>query len=744
MKKNTVFLLLLSFETLHAQQSLNLAFEKALKTAKEIRPSGWNFPDIDPNYHFTTDSVVRHEGRYAGLLYSVAGSAVKEGWNNVNHFLPGDRQGKIIEFKGWLKTDSVTGYAGLWLRLNGAGGAVLGFDNMQKKGLRGTKDWTPVSIRLKLPPQTTGIAFGILLVGKGRVWMDDMQMLINGKDYHQAPHKERPLAARDSAFYKGSGIRLDDPSPQQLQNLEILGHVWGFLKYYHPAPNSGKYNWDFELFRIMPAVLAANDKSALSDTLLKWIRKYGAVPLRKERLSLAAGKVDFSPDFGWMDNDSWFTPALKNELHYILQNRFTGEHYYVDVAPNVGNPVIKNEAPYGRMKYPDTGFRLLCLYRYWNLINYFYPYKNVIGTDWNTVLQDFMPRFISAEDTLSYTLTVWNLINSVHDTHANIWGINTVRDNFVGSYKAPFQVRFAGDTAVVFHIVEAPSVSGMPLKRGDIITAINGQDIRQFIKSKWPYHCASNDRTGLRNIRPFIQSSSFPDVTLTVSRNGREETLNVHYLPDSSFNRRYYEYDDDLDTAYCILNDSIGYLSLGKITKKDVNKAFKLFKNTKGIIIDDRVYPGDFPIYQICWKLYPHPKPAVKFTSADLNMPGRFVFGKPLTFGRENRHYYKGKVAILVNEHTQSSAEYHSMMFGQAPHAKVFGSTTAGADGNVSQFTLPGGITTLFSGIGVFYADGTPTQRIGIRPDVTVKPTVESIREGKDIVMQEALKWIKK
>ena len=55
---------------------------------------------------------------------------------------------------------------------------------------------------------------------------------------------------------------------------------------------------------------------------------------------------------------------------------------------------------------------------------------------------------------------------------------------------------------------------------------------------------------------------------------------------------------------------------------------------------------------------------------------------------------------------------------------------TAGADGNVSQINLPGGIQTYFSGLGIFYPDGTPTQRIGIVPDIEVKPTLAGLRAG--------------
>jgi C-terminal processing protease CtpA/Prc len=82
------------------------------------------------------------------------------------------------------------------------------------------------------------------------------------------------------------------------------------------------------------------------------------------------------------------------------------------------------------------------------------------------------------------------------------------------------------------------------------------------------------------------------------------------------------------------------------------------------------------------------------------------------------------------------------MAFRTAPGSIVIGSTTAGADGNVSQIDLPGGLRTMISGIGVFYPDKRPTQRIGIVPDVEVRPTVAGIRAGRDEVLEEALRRI--
>jgi C-terminal processing protease CtpA/Prc len=96
----------------------------------------------------------------------------------------------------------------------------------------------------------------------------------------------------------------------------------------------------------------------------------------------------------------------------------------------------------------------------------------------------------------------------------------------------------------------------------------------------------------------------------------------------------------------------------------------------------------------------------------------------------------------MVDESSMSQAEYTSVAFRVAHRAIVVGSTTAGADGNVSPFVLPGDLRTMISGIGVFYPNKAPTQGIGIVPNVVVKPTIAGIRAGRDEVLEEGLRQI--
>ncbi len=53
---------------------------------------------------------------------------------------------------------------------------------MGNRPIKGTGDWKRYEIVLDVPGNSINIAFGILLTGKGKVWMDDLQFEVVGKD----------------------------------------------------------------------------------------------------------------------------------------------------------------------------------------------------------------------------------------------------------------------------------------------------------------------------------------------------------------------------------------------------------------------------------------------------------------------------------------------------------------------------------------------------------------------------------
>jgi hypothetical protein len=48
----------------------------------------------------------------------------------------------------------------------------------------------------------------------------------------------------------------------------------------------------------------------------------------------------------------------------------------------------------------------------------------------------------------------------------------------------------------------------------------------------------------------------------------------------------------------------------------------------------------------------------------------------------------------------------------------------------------------MISGLGIFYPDHRPTQRIGIVPDIVVVPTIKGFAAGRDDVVETAIHFI--
>jgi len=77
-----------------------------------------------------------------------------------------------------------------------------------------------------------------------------------------------------------------------------------------------------------------------------------------------------------------------------------------------------------------------------------------------------------------------------------------------------------------------------------------------------------------------------------------------------------------------------------------------------------------------------------------------------------------------------------------ASGTRFVGVPSAGANGDVTTFVLPGGIIGTMTGHDVRHADGRQLQRVGIVPDVRVEPTVAGVRAGKDEVLDAAMRYL--
>ncbi len=713
-------------------QSYNLGFEGMIN--ENGLPEKW-MCTTNKDYSITLDTVIKHSGKASVLIYSSNRNASFE---TLMTTIPANITGKNITLKAFMKLEKVKDVIGLMLRIDGET-EMLQFDNMMQKKIKGTKDWMEYAVTLPLPTDAKQIVIGIILSGKGSVWVDDISLLIDNEDFAKAKTKEVKIYKADTdtiEFKESSKIDIAVVNAQQIENLDKLGRIWGMMKYYHPSIARGEYNWDYELFRIMSDVLKAKTRDDCNNVLLKWVRLFGNLP-QNNNAKVVKKNVKMEADLVWTDNDTIMGRELVVFLDSLENVIKEEEHYYMQFAANIGNPIHKNENSYSAMSYPDAGYRLLSLFRYWNAIQYYFPYKYAIGEDWNVILKEFIPKFIETKSEIDYRLRILELITRIHDSHAIM--SNLRMDTYWGAYYSPYNISCIENKPIVTGYIDFNLARQSKLQIGDIILKINGKSTQEIFSELKSITPASNERTLTRDILGYrLLQSRDSIVSVDFERNGKiinetVKTYPIQVLYDSI-------YKDS--PSYHFISPDISYLNLKTLKPDSVAFIIDLFKNTKWLIIDLREYPLYTPIFTLIRYLLSEPTETVRFSKTSFQKPGDFHCTQSLTFGEKNKKYYKGKIIVLIAETTQSHAEYSTMMLQTIPKTITIGSKTAGADGNISYLNLPGGIRAVYSGIGIYYPDGRETQRVGIIPDIEVKPTIQGIREGRDEILEKAIEVI--
>lgn len=716
----TILLLFLGATSLLSAQTptaFNLDFEEKNENnnlPKQVEVWGTYAAEID------TKTV--YSGKQSLKISSVSGTT-KYGAFTIK--IPAQFKGKTIRVEGFIKTENVSGDAGLFLRLN-RDKAVLKYHDESYLKHQGTHDWKAFTIRQEYLSETNAIYVGGILNGEGTVWFDQLKVTLDGQPIDQVALRELTPIEKDTEFDSGSKFQLENPTVQQIKNLEILGKVWGFVKYHHPKVASGTVHWDYELFRMLPLINEPNFTSLLAQK----INALGSYPITNKKLP-DAEKIKAVPQTAWIRDTALLGDSLSATLVQLQQAKVK-TNYFVSQYPHVGNPKFDNELSYATMDWNDAGYKLLALFRYWNIVNYFSPNKHLVDQPWDTVLPEFIPKVLQTTNELKYKLLMVELIGKLQDSHANAWGFDKTLHEYHGENTVQVELQYIQNQFVVVKSHQKEPL----LQVGDVITKVNGVLVADWVVQKENEYPGSNIPTQFRDRCRNLLRTNLKSLPVTVERNG--SLLELNLPTEATF---YYE---DTTPSSKILQNDIGYLYPGTLKSGEIDAIMEGFLDKKGIVIDFRCYPSDFILFKLGNYLYPKKVDFAKFSECSIEQPGLFVYRKGTPVGKSNAKAYKGKVVVLVNDETQSSAEYHCMALRAAPNVTIIGSTTAGADGNVSKLYLPGGVLTMISGIGVYYPDGTETQRVGIVPDVECKPTIQGIREGKDELLEKAIELIQK
>lgn len=548
----------------------------------------------------------------------------------------------------------------------------------------------------------------------------------------------------DTQFSSGSGIQIDHLTDLQADSLFKLGKVWGYVKYRHPSVIDGSINWDAELFRVMPSLLEAGSAEEANGILFRWL---GGFPFEisepdavsqywMERQKNGGTSLDTS----WIEDAAYLGSDLSGylcRLSQVLVSDRRDSYAYLDGRDGL---ISFDNEQFLTFDPQDDGAKLLSLFRFWNIYEYYSPNQALTIQDWDEVLRQAIPKMPSADTQKEYVLSIAETAALTGDAHISVSDPADTVDTYYGTFFLPCSF-LTIDGKVVVSDATAPD-TGDRLEPGDVIESIDGTTIEERIQTLSRYTpLPETDKFAVALSSSLLRTSGSTS-EVVVTRGSEELTLHVNALQDSFT-------QEDSPRSKLIEDGQIGYISPVMSSEEELIETMNKMEGTKGLIIDLRMYPSNLIRFSLPEYLMTESAEFAQVSFPNPVSPGSFITS-PQSCGTvskrngyaKDRFHYEGKVIILMDETTMSRAEYTVMALRQAPGAVVVGTPSCGADGDVVSVTLPGNVSMNISSRGIYTPEGGQTQRIGLEPDIPCAPTIEGIKEGRDELIEKATEII--
>lgn len=521
------------------------------------------------------------------------------------------------------------------------------------------------------------------------------------------------------------------------QELATVCKIWGFLKYHHPLVAKGKLNWDTEFIKIA----SDNQVNEFNSTMITWIKSLGGL---NKSYFVAINKLNDNESLNWINADTLIDDSLRNILWLVYHHRIHSSAYYVKPFFVNGTVLFKNEKVYEDMDYSNLSMRLLAVSRYWNAINYFYPYLKLMDDDWNSILPQAIDKMKAVSTLEEYINTLRWMVKQTCDGHNLFYALYSFKRD---SLKwAPYTYKiYEGKIWVEGCYVDKSDLYNK-LQVGDEIVGVNNQTATEHI-NYWQFYLNASNTSGLLNHVSYYALCGYDSMlNVKVKRADTFFDVTIKRFKEEQIIKLKQSIKQTKDT----LINTVPYLNLAHVSKKEIRQFLKRHFNANAMIVDLRNYPKADPKVVFAKYLLSERTKFADIRLMDVYNPGRFRRMKKDSsiwdyswIGSRNKNTYKGKVILLVDASTISHAEFTAMAMQVMPQVTVIGSQTGGANGNVTTLELPGNFITTMSGMGVWYPDATQSQRKGIRIDVPVDQMSFKNLTSEDLIFQKALEYAK-
>ena len=376
----------------------------------------------------------------------------------------------------------------------------------------------------------------------------------------------------------------------------------------------------------------------------------------------------------------------------------------------------------------DVDVRLADLVVAWNVFRHFYPYWSETGVDWDERLRPRLEAAYDATTREAHHQALRRLVADARDGHG---GVNDTR---AGGARGVLAVQFGaeGDQIVI-------TASAVPADApvGAAVSAIDGVPAAARLSELSELASGTPQWKRTRALRELASCTRDAVVRLAIADGSGERQASLKCDAAQPAAEKRPEPLTELSTG-------VWYVDLTRARMAQIGPVLQKIASATGVVFDLRGYPTDAGAGILPY-LIDAPESDRWMHVAKLVGP----FGRSAgweSFGwnlRPASPRIAGKVVFLTDRRAISYAESVMGYVADRKLATIVGSTTAGTNGNVASFPVPGGFTVAFTGMRVTGHDAaTPFHLVGVKPDVTASPTIEGLRAGRDEVLERAVALI--
>ena len=641
-------------------------------------------------------------------------------------------RGKSFRFRAAVRTEvsGAQNRAQLWLRVDCQDGHTGFFNNMQDRPITDSA-WKSYDITGTVDADAARIALGLILAGSGRAWIDEASFEI-----------------------------LDPPRPlttRGLENLQALARLLGYVRYFHPSDAAASADWNQLAMDAVQAVEGASNAQELAARLAAifsfvppTIRVFptGSTPAPLE-FNLAPNIVEWRHHgVGLSEGPTYYSERITRvpggplpTFHADLPGGVTCLVPLALYTDRTSSYRLKppSEKPSGSAEQRAT--RLAAVIIAWNVFQHFYPYFDVVDTDWPKALTMALSSAATDRTGAEFLGTLRRMVAALHDGHGRV--------TWAGATTAPSPVGWDWVEGRLV-ITDVPDPRGQPIEPGDVVVAIDGKPVAETLGEAEGQISAATAQwlmaralgTGLHYDQPLGAIGEGPPSQPLVLElePWRHPGTSRKVTIDRRVSRKPVR--EPRPAPISDLGSGILYVDLTRITDQDWQTSLDRMQAASGLVLDLRGYPklaGFLPY------LSQMPMASEQFHNPVVTRPDR----TDMRFERSGEWklppatpYLKAKKVFLTDGRAISAAETYMGIVEYYHLGAIVGGPTAGTNGGTNPFSVPGGYQITWTGTKVLKHDGSRHHGVGISPTVPASRTIAGIATGKDEVLDRALELL--